>query len=75
LVIPDYDKNIAEGGIVPFGERRDMYYFNQLEAMSKQLGFSLYEKIRNLPKEILDIILYVQKKPLSLNILLQASYN
>ncbi len=62
LVIPDYDKNIAEGGIVPFGERRDMYYFNQLEAMSKQLGFSLYEKIRNLPKEILDIILYGSKK-------------
>lgn len=62
LVIPDYDKNISEGGIVPFGERRDMYYFNQLEAMSKQLGFSLYEKIRNLPKEILDIILYGSKK-------------
>ncbi len=62
LVIPDYDKNIAEGGIVPFGERRDMYYFNQLEAMSKQLGFSLYEKIRNLRKEILDIILYGSKK-------------
>jgi len=62
LVIPDYDKNIAEGGIVPFGERRDMYYFNQLEAMSKQLGFSLHEKIRNLPKEILDIILYGSKK-------------
>ncbi len=62
LVIPDYDKNIAEGGIVPFGERRDMYYFNQLEAMSKQLKFSLYDKIRDLPKEILDIILYGSKK-------------
>ncbi|HPN39734.1 MAG TPA: excinuclease ABC subunit UvrA, partial [Melioribacteraceae bacterium] len=62
LVIPDYEKNIAEGGIVPFGERRDMYYFNQLEAMSKQLKFSLYDKIKNIPQEILDIILYGSKK-------------
>jgi excinuclease ABC subunit A len=62
LVIPDYEKNIAEGGIVPFGEKRDMYYFNQLEAISKQLNFSLYDKIKNLPKEVLDIILYGSKK-------------
>lgn len=62
LVIPDPNKSIAEGGIVPLGEKRDMYFYNQLEALAKQLGFSLYQKINTIPKEFLDIVLYGSKK-------------
>ena len=57
-VIPDYKKNIAEGGVKPFGEERDNYTFKQLEAIAKQYNFTLKTPIEKIPEEALQIILY-----------------
>ncbi len=57
-VIPDYKKNIAEGGVKPFGEERDNYTFKQLNVIAKQYGFTLKTPIEKIPEEALQIILY-----------------
>ncbi|MGK0363746.1 MAG: excinuclease ABC subunit A [Saprospiraceae bacterium] len=57
-VIPDYKKNIAEGGVKPFGEERDNYTFKQLNAIAKQYDFTLKTPIEKIPEEALQIILY-----------------
>lgn len=55
-IIPDDSLSIAEGGIVPLGRKRDNAVFAILEAVSAKYGFSLYEPIRNIPKEKMNIV-------------------
>ncbi|KAB2908439.1 MAG: excinuclease ABC subunit UvrA [Ignavibacteriales bacterium] len=57
LIIPDRSKAINEGGIAAMGKPRPMYFFNQLETISKVLGFDFDTPIKDLPKKVLDIIL------------------
>ena len=57
LVIPDNDKSINDGAIVPLGETRKNMVFNQLKELSKKFKFSLTEPIKNVPQKALDIIL------------------
>lgn len=56
-VIPDDNKNINEGGIVPLGESRQNNLFDQLRVFAKQKGFTLSSPIKNIPKEALETIL------------------
>lgn len=56
-VIPDPKVSIANGGIVPFGEKRDNLTFKQLRAIAKKFGFKLSDPVEDIPKEALDIIL------------------
>jgi excinuclease ABC subunit A len=56
-VIPDPKVSIADGGIVPFGEKRDNLTFKQLRAIAKKYGFKLSDPVADIPKEALDIIL------------------
>lgn len=56
-IIPDKSKSIAKGGIVPIGEKRENYTFNQLKVIGKAKGFKLTEPIANISKENLDLIL------------------
>ncbi|MDO4199806.1 MAG: excinuclease ABC subunit UvrA [Clostridia bacterium] len=63
LIIPDDSKSISEGGIKGGGWSMEgnsianMYY----TALAKKYNFSLDTPIRDLPKNILDIILYGTK--------------
>ncbi len=63
LIIPDDSKSISEGGIKGGGWSMEgnsianMYY----NALAKKYNFSLDTPIRDLPKNILDIILYGTK--------------
>ena len=64
LVIPDKNKSILEGAIASWGEGRlkeDSWTFSILQALSKKYKFSLDTKIKDLPRKILDIILYGTK--------------
>ena len=61
LVIPDWTKSINEGAIkasgwyTPYGDSMAKMYFG---ALSKRYGFSLDTPVGELPKNIMDIILY-----------------
>lgn len=61
LVIPDKNKSIAEGAIVPWSGtsgKEDSWTYSVLKALSKEYKFSLDTPICELPKEIVDILLY-----------------
>ncbi len=55
-IVPDNSLSIAEGGIVPLGKKRDNAVFVVLEAVARKYGFSVYEPIRDIPKEKMDIV-------------------
>lgn len=57
-IIPDSNKSINSGGIIPIGKYKDTDTFRILESMAKKYGFSLNTPIKELPEEILDKIIY-----------------
>lgn len=57
-IIPDTSKSIMAGGIQPLGSWKDNNWFRILESMAKKYGFSLNGPIKNLPEEILNLIIY-----------------
>jgi excinuclease ABC subunit A len=57
-VMPDKSLSINEGGIVPLGEERDNYVFNQVQRMAKKNKFSLDTPLEEMPKKALNLILY-----------------
>ncbi|WP_029452219.1 excinuclease ABC subunit UvrA [Clostridium algidicarnis] len=61
LVIPDRTKSIMGGAIVTWGEgrlKKDSWTFSVLQALVKKLKFSLDTPIEDLPKNVVDILLY-----------------
>ncbi|WP_443659438.1 excinuclease ABC subunit UvrA [Clostridium algidicarnis] len=61
LVIPDRSKSIMGGAIVTWGEGRlkeDSWTFSVLQALVKKLKFSLDTPIEDLPKNVVDVLLY-----------------
>lgn len=57
-IIPDDSKSIAEGGITPVGAKRQNGLFELLEAVARHFDEKLTTPIRDLPEEMLDMILY-----------------
>jgi len=56
-IIPDANKSISGGGIIPLGNKKNNWIFKQIEAISKKYNFSLSTKIIDIPKNALEIIL------------------
>lgn len=56
-IVPDPSISIADGGIAPLGKKRDNAVFTVLEAVARKYGFSLFEPIRDIPEETMNIIL------------------
>ncbi len=64
LVIPDKDKSIFEGAIQASGwnsARTDSIFRMYFEALAQKYHFSLTVPVKELPREVLDIILYGTK--------------
>ncbi|MDU4787862.1 MAG: excinuclease ABC subunit UvrA [Clostridium sp.] len=64
LVIPDKSLSLMEGAISSWGVGRlkdDSWTYAILQALSKEYDFSLNTPIKDLPKEIVDVILYGTK--------------
>ena len=64
LVIPNHDLSILEGAIAVSGWnniRSDGISRMYFEALSKKYGFKLTTPVKELPKDVLDIILYGTK--------------
>lgn len=57
-IIPDPELSINEGAIAPLGEEREAYVFKQVQQIAKKYKFSLDIPVSQLPKRIVDILLY-----------------
>lgn len=61
LIIPDKTKSIMEGGIVSLGDgalKEDSWTFSILKSLAKEYDFDLNTPIKDLSRDILEIILY-----------------
>lgn len=64
LVIPNKDLSIMEGAIATWGQGRlksDSWTYANLIALSKEYEFSLDTPVKELPKKVVDLILYGTK--------------
>ncbi len=59
----DYEKSIAEGGIIPLRKFYSEYYPAIIRSLAEEYRFSLHEPIKNLPQEIRDILFYGTNRP------------
>jgi excinuclease ABC subunit A len=62
-VIPDKSLSISRGGILPLGEYRDIWIFKKIEAILKRYKLALTTPIKNIPKDILNVLLYGDEEP------------
>ncbi|MGC1242204.1 MAG: excinuclease ABC subunit UvrA [Chryseosolibacter sp.] len=62
-VIPDKSLSISRGGILPLGEYRDIWIFKKIEAILKRYKLSLSTPLKNVPKEVLNVLLYGDDEP------------
>jgi excinuclease ABC subunit A len=58
LIIPDYSKNIGEGGIAALGKPRSTWLYSQVRAVSKVYGINFDTPIKKLTKKQLGILLH-----------------
>jgi len=68
LIIPDKNLSINEGGIAPINiDESSNIIYTQLSAVSKKYDIDLDAKIKDIPKEKMDIILYGSPDMLDFN--------
>ncbi len=57
-IIPDREKTIAEGGIVPLGKVRETRKYEVVRSIARKYGFSLYDPIAAIPDEALSQLVF-----------------
>lgn len=57
-VIPDPGLSISRGGIAPLGDYRDIWIFKKIQAILKRSGHHITTPIKDLPEEVIDLLLY-----------------
>ncbi|MCK5412987.1 MAG: excinuclease ABC subunit UvrA [Candidatus Pacebacteria bacterium] len=62
LVIPDFNKTISEGGVLPWSYKPNNYYGSLLDSVAQQFRIPLNVRLKDISKEKLDIILYGGKE-------------
>jgi excinuclease ABC subunit A len=65
LIIPDWDRSINEEGLAPLGKPRNIWFFNQLSAVSQSLGFNYDTKLKNLSDHQREIMLRGSKEKMA----------
>ncbi|MEO9966148.1 MAG: excinuclease ABC subunit UvrA [Reichenbachiella sp.] len=66
-IIPDDTLSISRGAILPLGEFRDIWIFKKVEAILKKHKYSLTTAVKNIKPEVLDILLYGDDEPISVD--------
>ncbi len=66
-VIPDPELSISRGGILPLGPYREIWIFKKIQAILKRYNVDLSTPIKNIPEEVLNILLYGDKEPVSVS--------
>jgi excinuclease ABC subunit A len=64
-VIPDKSLSISRGGILPLGEYRDIWIFKKVEAILKRYKLTLTTPIKDIPKDVIKILLYGDDAPVA----------
>lgn len=64
-IIQDEELSISRGGILPLGEYRDIWIFKKIDAILKKHGLSLSTRIKDIPGEVMDVILYGDERPVA----------
>ncbi len=64
-VIPDKKLSIMRGGILPLGEYRDIWIFKKVEAILKRNKLSLSTPIKDIPQEVIKILLHGDDVPVA----------
>jgi excinuclease ABC subunit A len=62
LVLPDQNKTISEGGILPWSYKPNNYYGSLLNSIVQQFRIPLNTRIKDIPKEKIDLILFGAKE-------------
>ena len=57
-IIPDRNRSIADGGIVPLGKVRESRKFDIIRAIARKYNFSLYDPIAAIPDEAVSLLVY-----------------
>ncbi len=57
-VIPDPEKSINEGGILPLGKTKNSFVFKQIRVLAKKRHVDLETPIQSLPGQFLNLLLY-----------------
>ncbi len=57
-IIPDKEKSINDGGIVPLGPYKNTWIFHQMEVLAKIFNFKLNQPITKISTEAINAILY-----------------
>ncbi|MDR2382466.1 MAG: excinuclease ABC subunit UvrA [Prevotellaceae bacterium] len=65
-IIPNPEISIKKGGIVPLGAYKDNIIFAKLLSITRKYNFSLDDKIKDIPEEAMNIILYGTEEPLKI---------
>ncbi len=66
-VIPDTSLSISRGGILALGPYREIWIFKKIQAILKRNGVDLSTPIKNIPLEVIDILLYGDKVPVAVS--------
>jgi excinuclease ABC subunit A len=65
-IIPDLETSIKKGGVVPLGAYKDNIIFAKLAAIARRYNFRLDDKIKDIPKDAMNVILYGTDEPLKI---------
>ncbi|MDA7835875.1 excinuclease ABC subunit UvrA [Salibacteraceae bacterium] len=57
-IIPDASLSIKRGGLAPLGEYKKNWVFQQIELLGEKYDFKLSTPLKNIPNEVIDVILY-----------------
>lgn len=57
-IIPDRSKSVADGAIVPLGKVRNNRKFEIVRAISRKLGFSIYDPVDEMPDEAVSLLVF-----------------
>jgi len=66
-IIPDKNISIKNGGLAPYEKPKRNWIFKQLELIAERYDFKLTDKIKDIPKEGLEMILYGGKEKLEVD--------
>jgi excinuclease ABC subunit A len=66
-IIPDEELSISRGGIAPLGEYRDIWIFKKIEAILKRNKVSLSTRIKDIPEEVIKVLLYGAEDPVAVS--------
>ncbi len=68
LVVPDSEKTISGGGILPWSFEHARYYAALIISAANEFGISIQTPVKNLTKDQLDTMLYGPSRPVKVRV-------